>query len=106
MGGRLIIGSRGAYRWAAGATENMNALLRQCPELVVGKYIAITSFDSGALELTERDRLSGWRSEGGIAYGPLPLRSMAELADCARIEPAELYQEGSSGFLVGNGTSL
>jgi hypothetical protein len=89
----LITGSHGAYRWAASATQNMNALLRECPEIVIGKYVAITSYDSGTLQLTERDRLSGWRSEGGIAYGPSDIRTLADLPDCARFEPAELYQE-------------
>jgi hypothetical protein len=43
-------------------------VLECCPDVALGKYAAITSFDSGPLELTEGQRSSGWVSQSEIAY--------------------------------------
>ena len=88
----LNVGFHGAYQWLASDQENMNAVLRLCPEVVVGKYVAITTYDSGALRLMDGDGQTGWRIRNGIAYGPR-IGTAADLPECARIEPAELYQE-------------
>lgn len=40
------------------------------PEIALGKYVAITSIDSGALALNETDRATGWQSRDRIAYSP------------------------------------
>jgi hypothetical protein len=44
--------------------------LQVCPEVVLGKYIAITSIDSGPLVPTEKEKAAGWESRGQIAYSP------------------------------------
>jgi hypothetical protein len=92
MSPHLNVGSHGAYRWLTSNQENMNAVLRLCPEIVLGRYVAITTYDSGVLRLTDTDRQAGWRSRNGIAYSP-QIRAIADLPECARIEPAELFQE-------------
>ena len=92
MAPHLNVGSHGAYRWLTSDQENMNALLRLRPEIVMGKYAAITTYDSGVLRLTDTDRRAGWQSRNGIAHGPR-IRTAADLPECARFEPAELYQE-------------
>ena len=62
-------GSHGTYDWLT--TElDLEELLRLCPELVFGKYLAVTSRDSGPLNLTDSERDAGWISRGGIAYSP------------------------------------
>lgn len=43
----LTVGSRGLYEWLV--TDQQFDLLQICPEVVLGKYIAITSIDSGPL---------------------------------------------------------
>ncbi len=43
-------------------------LLQLCPEVVLGKYVAITSIDSGPLVPTEKEIAAGWQTRGGIGY--------------------------------------
>ena len=60
------IGTQSVYEWLV--SDQDIDLLRLCPEIVVGKYIAITSIDSGALVLNENEKAEGWASRGNIAY--------------------------------------
>jgi hypothetical protein len=43
----FTVGSQGSYQWLV--TEEDFDLLQLCPEIVLGKYVAITSIDSGEL---------------------------------------------------------
>ncbi len=65
----LQTGSTNGYQWLA-STDRRLDVLECCPDVVLGKYVAITSFDSGALRLTEGQRSAGWVSHGEIAYSP------------------------------------
>jgi len=62
-------GSHGNYDWLT-TQRDLGELLRLCPELVLGKYLAVTSRDSGPLHITDSERGAGWISRGGIAYSP------------------------------------
>jgi hypothetical protein len=64
----FTFGSQGQYEWLV--TDEPFDLLQACPEIVLGKYIAITSSDSGPLVLTDKERAEGWESRGQIAYSP------------------------------------
>jgi hypothetical protein len=64
----LTVGSQGPYEWLV--TDQQFDLLQICPEVVVGKYIAITSIDSGLLVPTEEETTAGWESRLKIAYSP------------------------------------
>lgn len=64
----LEIGTQGAYEWLV--TDKDFDLLQVCPEVVLGKYVAITSLDSGALVPTEKEIAAGWQNHGDIAYSP------------------------------------
>ena len=66
----LATGSHGDYKWLASKFE-LNDILRLCPVVVLGKYLAITSIDSGQLSPTAEEMLIGWESRQGIAYSPL-----------------------------------
>jgi hypothetical protein len=44
--------------------------LQLCPEIVLGKYVAITSIDSSEFVPTDKETASGWQSRGKIAYSP------------------------------------
>jgi hypothetical protein len=81
-----IVGSHGNYQWLTTAHGDIHTLLRLCPDLVLAKYLAVTSLDSGARHLTEEEKGSGWftadagkihreendpiREERFIAYSP------------------------------------
>jgi len=64
----LTVGSEGLYEWLV--TDRQFDLLQLCPEVVLGKYVAITSIDSGPLVPTEIETAAGWQTRGKIAYSP------------------------------------
>jgi len=71
-------GINGGYFWLTSAEAYSGTLLRLCPEIVVGKYLAVTSVDSGILRLADEDLARGWRTRGGIGYSPM-IRSSEEV---------------------------
>jgi len=44
--------------------------MARCPQTVIGKYLAVTSQDSGALVLSDEEKSAGWQSRKSIAYSP------------------------------------
>jgi hypothetical protein len=65
----VTVGTHGIYEWLV--TEHyLDDLLRLCPEIVLGKYIAVTAIDSGYLALSDKEKATGWESRNGIAYSP------------------------------------
>src|SRR6478672_10797898 len=72
----LTVGSEGLYEWLV--TDQQFDLLQLCPDIVLGKYVAITSIDSGSLVPTEKEMAAGWQSRGKIAYSP-QIQSVAEV---------------------------
>ena len=65
-----MTGLHGEYEWLTTRRDGLDALLRACPQVVIGKYIAITSFDSGPLPLNEIEKNAGWESRKGAGYSP------------------------------------
>jgi hypothetical protein len=55
------------YQWLT-ANWELDDVLHLFPQTLLGKYLAVTSFDSGALTLTDELKRDGWQSRGGIAY--------------------------------------
>jgi hypothetical protein len=49
----LTLGSQDFYEWLV--TDQQFDLLQVCPEVVLGKYVAITSIDSGPLVPTDKE---------------------------------------------------
>jgi hypothetical protein len=64
----LTVGSEGLYEWLV--TDEQFDLLQICPEVVLGKYVAITSIDSGPLVPTDSETAAGWQSREKVAYSP------------------------------------
>jgi hypothetical protein len=65
-------GVHAPYRWLTATDEvYMGTLLRLCPEAVLNRYLAVTSYDSGVRRLSETERSSGWSLRGDVAYSPL-----------------------------------
>jgi len=81
----LKVGSEGLYEWLV--SDQQFDLLQLCPEIALGKYIAITSFDSGPLVLTNEEIAAGWESRGNIAYSP----KIQDIASLPRAEYDEWY---------------
>src|SRR5579859_3093743 len=77
-------GEHGNYRWLAG-DYSLGALLKRCPEIVLGKYVAITAFDSSPWTPTQDERALGWRQDGRVAWSPKVLRT--------NLPPYEQYDE-------------
>jgi hypothetical protein len=66
----LSSGSRGDYDWLTSNYYSLEEFLRSCPQVVLGKYLVVTSSDSTPLALSEDERASGWQSRNGLAYSP------------------------------------
>jgi hypothetical protein len=64
----LTVGSEGLYEWLV--TDQQVDLLKICPEIAVGKYVAITSIDSSPLAPSDEETAAGWEARGKIAYSP------------------------------------
>jgi hypothetical protein len=64
----LTVGSEGLYEWLV--SDQQFDLLQLCPEIMLGKYVAVTSIDSSQPVPTEKEVAAGWQSRGGIAYSP------------------------------------
>jgi hypothetical protein len=65
----VTVGVHGEYEWLASA-HCIDDLLRLCPEIVLGKYVAVTSVDSGCYFPTAEELAAGWEGRNGIAYSP------------------------------------
>jgi hypothetical protein len=72
----LTVGSEGLYEWLV--SDRQFDLLKICPEIVVGKYVAITSIDSSPLTPTDEESAAGWEIRGKIAYSP-KIQNMKDL---------------------------
>ena len=58
----------------------MAELFQAVPELVVGKYLLNTTFDSGPLTLSEEEISCGWKSNGRYALSP-PIKELDQIPD-------------------------
>ena len=64
----FTVGSQASYEWLV--TDEDFDLLELCPEIVLGKYVAVTSVDSSQLVPTDAETAVGWKSSAKIAYSP------------------------------------
>ena len=65
-----VFGRHGAYEWVDLAGVLFAELLAAVPDLVRGRHVAVTSFDSGPLDLTPEERASDWLRIGEVAWSP------------------------------------
>jgi SAM-dependent methyltransferase len=78
------VGTHGDYEWLS-TEHSFEDLLRQCPQMVLGKYVAIASYDGGRLLLSDDNRAAGWQSRMDIAFSPR-VESIAKLPRYMRDE--------------------
>ena len=62
------MGSRGRYQWFTSSEHYLGDIVRSCPEVLLGRYLAVTSTDSG--EPTWAQKLPGWECTKRVAYSP------------------------------------
>ena len=65
---------RTGYRiveWSDGTDGDLKNLVLSCPELVLGRRVAIASCDSGPYRPTNEELAAGWSSTGGLAVSPI-----------------------------------
>lgn len=66
----LTFGSHGDYLWLTSTSHTIGNLVAVCPELVLDKFLAVTSCDSGPLRLGGRLQQQGWVAQNKVAYSP------------------------------------
>ena len=70
----LSTGERAGYRiveWSDGTDGDIEDLVLRCPELVLGRYVAIASCDSGPYTPTDKEFTAGWSKIDRLAVSPL-----------------------------------
>lgn len=68
MNAMFTVGSHGLYEWLV--TDEQFDLLQVCPDIILGKFVAVTSIDSGTLEPSAEQKAEGWKNREKIAYSP------------------------------------
>jgi len=63
-------GQMGEYFWIEWADKNLLELLQAFPEIVTGKYLVNTSFDSGRLSLSAEELEQGWKRHRSVSLSP------------------------------------
>jgi hypothetical protein len=64
--------------WNDGYDVNLGDLIRELPQLVRGRYVAIAASDSGPYYLSAVEIASGWQRVGDLAISPI-IRDIAQL---------------------------
>lgn len=104
-----IVGSHEEYQWLTMVDRDITSLLNICPEIVLGKYLAVTRIDGGSLRLKEQEKAGGWwTAEGGRVFqgapwGPPEYRDDWKVAYSPRITsihglPNETHDECCDGY--------
>jgi hypothetical protein len=72
LGEVLRTGSQGEYFWLVSSYEDYSGtMVALCPEVFVGRYMAVTAIDCGNPWLTDKQKIAGWEERRGIVYSPL-----------------------------------
>lgn len=64
----ISTGTRHQYHWLTSTEQYMGHLVRLCPDVLLGRYLIVTSIDSGSPWLTTTQRAAGWSLHAGGAY--------------------------------------
>ena len=67
---RMNSGHYREYFWAQWDGAFIDRLLEGVPDIVRGRFLVNTSFDSGKLCPSEEEKEQGWRSVGAFTYSP------------------------------------
>jgi len=58
------------FDWPARRDLFISHLWERFPDLVIGRYLVNTSFDSGSLTLSESEAAAGWHKIGELTHSP------------------------------------
>jgi hypothetical protein len=64
----MHIGKYDCFYWLTSTEDYSGTILEVCPEVVLGRYLAVTSVDGGVMRLTESQLAAGWEVRRGIGY--------------------------------------
>jgi hypothetical protein len=70
QGSAMITGRRGEYQWIVWNSQFLGELVSAVPRIVAGKFVIITSFDSGPFIPSDDLKIKGWSLKSGLAYSP------------------------------------
>lgn len=104
-----VVGWHGEYQWLTMVDCDISTFLGLCPDVVLGKYLAITSIDSGTLHLTDQERAEGWWTDEagkvfrGTSWSSPEYRDDWKVACSPRLTsihglPNETHDECCGGF--------
>ncbi|WP_085615080.1 MULTISPECIES: hypothetical protein [unclassified Pseudomonas] len=74
MEAELRTGAHGDYRtldWNTGCDVNLGTIVRQLPQVVMGRYVAIAWSDSAQYNLSAAEIELGWECVGDLVLSPL-----------------------------------
>ena len=77
----IFTGVHKQYEWLE-TEHRLKEVVALCPQIVLGRYFAVTAVDSGEFRLSEANVSAGWKSAGRIAYSPLVESIAAVPEDC------------------------
>jgi len=66
--GNIFSGTRGQYHWLTSTEQYMGHLVQLCPDVLLGRYVIVTSIDGGSPWLNDAQRAAGWELRSGMAY--------------------------------------
>ncbi|MEP6663418.1 MAG: hypothetical protein ABJC04_07105 [Verrucomicrobiota bacterium] len=66
---RIETSKHGDYWWLT-SDSSLGILLEHCPEIVLGRFVAVTAFDSSPLKLTQDELNRGWSENDCVAWSP------------------------------------
>jgi hypothetical protein len=67
--GGIATGTHAGYQWLTSDRHCIGDIVRLCPEAIIGRYLAVTSTDSGDPHWWA-EKLSGWECRGFTGYSP------------------------------------
>jgi hypothetical protein len=74
-------GKNGDYFWIEWKEPFLSDLLSAFPNLVIGKYLVNTSFDSGSLTLSQEELNQGWNKFNELTLSP-SIKNSVDLPFC------------------------
>ena len=63
-------GMVGQFNWLESTESDFLKILKLCPEVLIGKCLVISCFDSGPLRAAEEEHVKGWQQQGDLVIVP------------------------------------
>lgn len=66
----MVEGHTNNYYWIEAYDFGLHDIVSKCPELFVGKTVAITAFDNSPIIPNTKEKAFGWYSKNDVFYAP------------------------------------